>query len=124
MTDSMGSVNRKKRKPSAEDPRLEALKRQIAQLGYARPGVLVRRFMRCGRPGCACMADPPRLHGPYHQWSYRTKGKTRSLRLTEDQARLCKSFIENHRQLRRIVRNIEQHSLKKTDESFGAISDR
>ncbi len=35
----------------------EALKHQLLGLGYARPGSLVRRFMRCGKPGCHCMAE-------------------------------------------------------------------
>lgn len=51
--------------------RFEALKRQILELGFVRPGSLVRRFMPCGNPACRCMAHPPQLHGPYYQWSYK-----------------------------------------------------
>ncbi len=41
----------------------------LAQTGFALPGTLTERMTRCGYPGCRCHADPPRLHGPYHQWT-------------------------------------------------------
>jgi len=118
----MPSVKHKVSMLSADDLRFEALKQQILKLGYVRPGSLVRRFMRCGTPNCRCMANPPQLHGPYYQWSYKVKGKTRSVRLTEEHAGYCEMYLKNHRQLRRLVRQMEQHSIKKTDKTFGAIS--
>ena len=118
----MASVNHKNRMPSADDRGFEALKQQVLELSYVRPGSVVRRFMPCGNPGCRCMANRPQLHGPYYQWSYRVKGKTRTIRLTEEQAHSCERYVENHRQLRRLVRKMEQHSLKKTDKILGAIS--
>jgi hypothetical protein len=108
--------------PVDNDTQFEILKRELFKLGYVRPGSLVRRFMPCGNPICRCMRRPPQLHGPYHQWTYKVKGKTRTVRLTEDQARLCQEWIHNHRQLRRLVRKMEQHSLKQTDRLLGAIS--
>ena len=44
--------------------------------GFALPGTLADRMTRCGRPNCRCHADPPRLHGPYHQWTRKKDGKT------------------------------------------------
>jgi hypothetical protein len=106
----------------ATDPRFEQLKQELLALGYVRPGSLVRRFMPCGNPTCRCMAAPPQLHGPYYQWSYKMKGKTKTVRLSEEQARLCLQWIRNHRQMRRVVRKMEQISLKETDRALGAIS--
>lgn len=122
MAARLSSVNPKKNLRAAGDPRFEALKQQLLKLGYVRPGSVVRRFMPCGKPGCRCMANPPQLHGPYYQWTYRIKGRTRTVRLTEEQARFCEECVANHRQLRRIVRQMEQHSLKKTDKTLGSIS--
>jgi hypothetical protein len=102
--------------------RFEALKQEILELGYVRPGSLVRRFMPCGNPACRCMGTPPRLHGPYHQWSYKVAGKTRTTRLSEEQARLCAGWTRNHQRLKRLVRRMEQLSLKETDRTLGAIS--
>ena len=108
--------------PTDSDTRFEMLKREILKLGYVRPGSLVRRFMACGNPICRCLGRPPQLHGPYYQWTYKVKGKTRTLRLTEAQARFCQEWIHNHRQLRRLVRKMERLSLKETDRALGAIS--
>ena len=102
--------------------RFEALKRQILELGFVRPGSLVRRFMPCGNPACRCMAHPPQLHGPYYQWSYKIAGKTRSIRLSEEQARLCQEWIRNHKRLKQLLRQMEQLSLKETNRIIGAIS--
>lgn len=107
---------------SRADTLYRALKEQIAALGLVRPGSLVKRFMACGKSGCACMADPPRLHGPYWQWSRKLKGKTVTRRLSDAQARLCAEWIRNHRQLRKLVRRMEVLSLRETDRILRSIS--
>ena len=99
----------------------EALKRQIAQLGFVRPGSLVRRFMPCGRAGCRCMADPPALHGPYYQWTHKVHGKTVTRRLSNAQAQHCEEWIRNHHQLKKILRRMEALSLKVTDRALREI---
>ena len=91
------------------------LKAALGALGYVRPGSLARRFMRCGKPGCHCMADPPTLHGPYYDWTYRLRGKSIARRLTEAQAKQCEEWLRNHRQLRRIVTRMKLLSLRETD---------
>ena len=47
----------------------------LARVGFALPGTLTERMTRCGYPGCRCHADPPQLHGPYHQWTAKSAGK-------------------------------------------------
>lgn len=102
--------------------KFEALKCQILKLGFVRPGSLVRRWMPCGKPACRCMAQPPRLHGPYYQWTYKVAGKTRTLRLSQEQARLCQKWVRDHTRLKRLVRQMERLSLTETDRALGAIS--
>lgn len=63
-----------------------------------------------------------RLHGPYYQWTYKVAGKTRTLRLSAEQARLCQKWVRNHKRLKRLGRQMEQLSLKETDRALGAIS--
>jgi hypothetical protein len=43
---------------------------RLGRAGFALPGTLLERTMRCGKPNCACKADPPRLHGPYHHSTF------------------------------------------------------
>ena len=70
------------------------------------------------------MGRPPQLHGPYFQWTYKVAGKTKTMRLSEEQARLCQAWLRNHKQLKRLVRQMEQLSLRETDRALGAISRR
>ncbi len=100
----------------------EVLKQELSALGFVRPGSLVRRYMPCGKPGCRCMADPPILHGPYYQWTYRVRGKTATRRLNRAQAAQCEVWIRNYRKLRTIMRRIVALSLKETDRILRTIS--
>ena len=95
--------------------RYEALKRSIVDLGMFRRGSLVRRFMPCGKPGCRCQAAPPKLHGPYYQWTRKVAGKTVTLRLSQREATLLEEWIANGRRLDRLIGLMEGISLRRTD---------
>jgi len=107
---------------NASEREYRELKRQILALGWARPGSVIRRFMPCGNPACRCMGDPPELHGPYYQWSHKIRGKTRSQRLSDDQARPAKEWAANYSKLRQLLRRMERIALRETDRILGAIS--
>jgi len=107
---------------SIKDAQFEAIKSELQKLGYVRPGSLVRRFTSCCNPACRCMADPPQLHGPYYQWSYKIAGRTKTVRLSAEQASVCKDWIENHKRFRTIIRKLEKLSLEKTDNILATIS--
>ena len=111
-------------KTSREQVVYDELKQQLLQLGFVRPGSLVRRFMPCGRPSCRCMADPPALHGPYYQWTQKVHGKTVTMRLTEKQARLCVEWTQNHREFKKLIRKMEALSLKVTNRILAKESTR
>jgi hypothetical protein len=81
------------------------------QADFICSGSLVLRHMRCGRPTCRCHADPPQLHGPYWQWSYRpTGGKTVSRQVGQPQADLYREWIANRRRLIAIIDEMEEVS--------------
>jgi len=79
---------------SSAEAKFQQLKNQILELGFVRPGSLVRRYMPCGNPSCRCMATPPHLHGPYYQWSWKTGGRTSSVSLSAEQAALCRQWVK------------------------------
>jgi hypothetical protein len=89
---------------------LDRLKHEIAAVGFVSSGSVVRRFMPCGKPGCRCQADPPKLHGPYWQYSHKVDGKTITRRLTPDQARLYQQWIANRRRIDQLLAQMEQVS--------------
>ena len=87
----------------------------LSRIGYFRRGTLLKRFMPCGKPGCACQANPPRLHGPYYKWTHKVDGKTVTVRLSAEQAELLEGWIAAGRELDRTVAKMERLSLRATD---------
>jgi hypothetical protein len=84
---------------------------RLADVAFALPGTLADRMTRCGHPGCRCRADPPRPHGPYHQWTRKKDGKTATRILTDDQLADYAPWFDNHRRLRELVTELEELSL-------------
>ncbi|HEY2448353.1 MAG TPA: DUF6788 family protein [Mycobacterium sp.] len=80
---------------------------ELGQIDGALPGSVIRRRMRCGKPGCACKADPPALHGPYIQWTRTVEGKTVTRFLTENELASYQSWFDNARHLKELVAKLE-----------------
>ena len=105
---------------TADTLRYSALKRSVLSIGFIRRGSLVRRFMPCGQPGCRCRSKPPRLHGPYYQWTRKIRGKTVTVRVTFAEAKQIREWIKNGRQLNGILSRMEKLSLRITARALGA----
>jgi hypothetical protein len=84
---------------------------RLAEVTFALPGTAADRMTRCGHASCRCHADPPRLHGPYHQWTRKKDGKTATRILTDDQLADYQPWFDNHRRLRELVTELEALSL-------------
>ena len=54
----------------------EHLKLQLAELGDLRPGSLVERYRKCGKPNCHCAETGQPGHGPSWSLTHDAKGKT------------------------------------------------
>lgn len=100
---------RRHRPPEA---RLGELKAELAQIDYALPGTVNIAMNRCGKPNCACHADPPKLHGPYITWTRKVSGKTVTRRLSAEQLERYRTWFDNDRRLKALVKEIEALSLK------------
>lgn len=83
--------------------RYAALAAELASTGVVASGSLALRSHRCGKANCACMADPPRLHGPYWHYTVKVAGKTVNRRLSETEASAYQEWIANDRRLRSLV---------------------
>jgi hypothetical protein len=102
----------------AQQARAAAIAAQIAELtqaGFILPGTLTERMTRCGYAGCRCHADPPRLHGPYHQWTRKINGKTVTRILTDDQLADYGPWLDNQRRLRDLITELETLSQEIAD---------
>jgi hypothetical protein len=80
---------------------------KLARLGFALPGTIAPRHVRCGKPGCRCQADPPVLHGPYPTWTRKVAGRTVTRRLTDDQYAACRPWLEAGRRARELLAELE-----------------
>ncbi len=88
-----------------------AIEAALGRIGFCLPGSIVIRRTRCGKPRCACKADPPALHGPYIQWTRTVKGKTVTRRLTPAQYQAYAPWFANARRLRALAAELEALSL-------------
>lgn len=86
--------------------------RELAELGFVMRGSIIERFSRCGSPGCGCHDDPPRLHGPYWQWTAKVDGKTVTRNLSEEQVGRYREWMDNARRLDGIVSELFELSAR------------
>jgi uncharacterized protein DUF6788 len=91
----------------AEAEKIAAELAAIAATGMVLPGSITQRRTRCGRRNCGCHADPPRLHGPYWQWTRKIAAKTICRWLSPDQHRDYTAWIDNDRRLRELLTRLE-----------------
>jgi hypothetical protein len=85
---------------------------ELATTGFALPGTLTVRAYRCGKPRCRCHADPPRLHGPYAEWTRKIGGKTVTRRLTGEQLAAWQPLFDNARKLRALLADLQDLTLQ------------
>ena len=95
--------------PSADQARA-AIQAALGQIGFCLPGTIAIRHTRCGKPRCACTADPPALHGPYIQWTRTVKGKTVTRMLTPAQYQTYAPWFANARRLRALTAKLQRLS--------------
>jgi hypothetical protein len=105
--------------PSPPERRRGELLAKIAEIGFILPGTLNVAPNRCGKPRCACHADPPRLHGPYITWTRKVAGKTVTRRLSAEQAERYRPWFENNRRLRQLIAELEALSLQAAERAEG-----
>ena len=91
----------------AEARQIAAELAAIAATGMVLPGSITQRRTRCGRRNCGCHADPPRLHGPYWQWTRKIAARTVCRWLSAGQQHDYQTWIDNDRRLRELLARLE-----------------
>ena len=84
---------------------------ELARAGYALPGTLTVRSYACGKPNCRCHASPPRLHGPYAEWTRKIAGKTITRRLTPAQLAEYQPLFDSAKKLRALLAELQDLTL-------------
>jgi hypothetical protein len=101
--------------------RYDALKVRLEAIGPIMVGTITKRMDRRRSdtaPGGYV------VRGPYYQWTWKEKGKTRTRNLTPQQARVYGQAIKNHRKLMKIVLRMRDVSLKILQEDTSKLKKR
>jgi hypothetical protein len=80
------------------------LRERLAEVGDLRPGSLVERYRRCGKPGCHCAAKDARGHGPSWSLTHAVAGKTVTRVIPRHAVAQTRQQLEEHRRFRDTVR--------------------
>lgn len=89
--------------------------RDLAETGFILHGTIRKHYMACGHKGCRCQGDPPKLHGPYYDWTRKIDGKTKTVRLTKKQAGIIGMWINNMRRIERTISEMGKISTQAAD---------
>ena len=84
---------------------IEAIKKQLDDLGPMHPGSLSEQFNVCGNPGCRCK-DPqdPQRHGPYYQLSYTWRGKSSTRFVRQEGVAKMREKVANYKRMQELVK--------------------
>jgi hypothetical protein len=83
--------------------RYERLTAQLAQIGYVIAGTITERTV-VGRAGKKQIDG--KQYGPYHQWTRKIDGKTRTRNLSEKEVQEYQKAIDNNRRVEDIIREM------------------
>jgi len=87
------------------------------------PGSISTASSTCGKPNCACKADPPKLHGVYYRWTGVWRGKRTTITLSKTTAAECRRRIRNYHKFQNQIAKLLAKALKQapweTDEQPG-----
>ena len=106
------SPNELQKRLRAAQEEYDRLKARIQDVGFICEGSVVVRWMTCRKPNCRCAADPPQLHGPYYQLTWKERGKSVCRNLPPEHARLYQDWIANRRELDALLKQMRAVSQK------------
>ena len=85
------------------EARCERLRGELAAVGELRPGTLVERYRKCGKPGCHCAREGDPGHGPVWTLVFNAQGKSKTRVIPPEAVEATRAQIEECRRLRRLT---------------------
>jgi hypothetical protein len=90
----------------------ERLKLQLSGLGDLRPGSLVGRYRKCGKPNCHCAQPEDPGHGPSWSLTHDVKGKTATRIVPKAFVSQTREHIAEYQRLRHLTSDLVEVSEK------------
>jgi hypothetical protein len=97
----------------------ERLKRQLSGLGDLRPGSLVERYRKCGKPNCHCARSDDAGHGPSWSLTRDVKGRTATKIIPEALVPQTREQIAEYHRLRDLTRDLVEVNEKICEARIG-----
>jgi hypothetical protein len=111
--------------PSLDNLRRERARLQLAlsQLDDLRPGSLVDRFRKCGKPTCHCAKPGSPGHGPSYSLTREVAGKTVTKIIPPGAVPQTQQQIDEYKRFRELTRDFVEVSEKVCDAQLPASAD-
>jgi hypothetical protein len=101
------------------EARRERLKLQFSILGDLRPGSLVERYRKCGKPNCHCAQPGEAGHGPSWSLTHNVKGKTLTRIIPEALVPQTREQIAEYHRLRDLTHDLVEVNEKICEARIG-----
>jgi len=86
--------------------RRDQLRNELAQIGDLRPGSLVERYRRCGKPNCWCAQPGERGHGPSFSLTHAVEGKTVTRIIPREAVERTREQIAEYQRFRALAQEV------------------
>jgi hypothetical protein len=98
------------RDPQELRQRRDAIREELVTIGDLRPGSLVGRYRRCGKPTCHCAREGDAGHGPSWSLTRAVKGRTVTRVVPARAVEATRAQIAEYRRLRRLTGELVEAS--------------
>lgn len=100
--------------------RRDQLKAQLAEVGDLRPGSLVERYRRCGKPNCHCAGKGADGHGPSWSLTREVAGTTVTTVIPAAAVEQTRRQITEYKRFRTLARDLVETSEQLCDAQLRA----
>ena len=100
--------------------RRDEIKTQIVQVEDLRPGSLVERYRRCGKPTCHCAHDDATGHGPSWSLTHEVAGKTVTTVIPPAAVEKTRRQIAEYKRFRALAKDLVETSERLCDAQLDA----
>jgi hypothetical protein len=101
--------------------RYDRLTARLARVGLVLQGTITERTVVREDP---YSPGKEKTYGPYYQWTFKEKGKTKTVNLTASQARVFQKAIENNRKLNKTIQEMREISLNICEATTEGVNKR
>ena len=90
--------------------RRDDIRTKLAEVGDLRPGSLVERYRRCGKPNCHCASADAQGHGPTWSLTREVAGKTVTIVIPAVAIEQTRKQIAEYKRFRSLAKELVQTS--------------